>query len=197
MTAACITDPKLKEMKKAVILSKCLSQAMTMTEWGIQLKWPGTETGFLARVLCKLGLTTESRKLHFFIHLFQHSGAHGKDHTCQRPSQPLRPPKSFATTFPKHFSSWSYVKEPLTKDHPLSRLPLPEFLMVLNEGFCCTIYSSQEIKNMVLFLSCDKNGFYFFVSKFLFYMTSILFSDLQHGLMKLAHLYWATVLCLW
>ena len=73
--------------------------------------------------------------------------------------------------------------------------------MVLNEGFCCTIYSGQETKNMVLFLSCDtshyKNGFYFFVSKFLFYMTSILFSDLQHGLMKLAHLYWATILYHW
>ena len=125
MTAARITDPKLKEMKKAVILSKCLSQAMTMTERGIQLKWPGIEIGFLARVLCKLGLKTESQKLHFLIHLFQHSGAHGKrPHSSETiPAfDCLRPPKSFTTTFPKHFSSWSYVKEPLTKDHPLSRL---------------------------------------------------------------------------
>ena len=100
MTAAWITDPKLKEMKKAVILSKCLSQAMTMTERGIQLKWPGIEIGFLARVLCKLGLKTESQKLHFLIHLFQHSGAHGK-----RPHSSETIP-AFETTqvFYNHFS---------------------------------------------------------------------------------------------
>ena len=46
---------------------------------------------------------------------------------------------------------------------------------------------------MALFLSCDtsdyNDGFCFFVSKFLFDITSILFSNLQHGLMKLVHLY--------